>query len=291
LRGIKDTICGDIRDSIENGVVTRRVKADTNKTLSGGWMNANGTCYIGVIAKGKNLTSEYTLTGVKCNLLQTIHPNNQYTSNGSYISYNASNGNVQISVKDITTRSDLQAWLNSVDIEYIYPCEPTTEELDTDSKIALNSLETFNGATSISFDSVVQPTFEVEYGESKVGAYTLKALVETDTVNLLALCFPDYANSMDLVKFFSIDTPTKSCIVPSDGFIQFVGGTENDVPNELGYALKINGQTIYETNIPTNGYYCDVVSHLFPVRKNDIVTVTQTTYEWNIVRFYPMHTR
>ena len=55
--------------------------------------------------------------------------------------------------------------------------EETTEELPIADQIALNSLATYDGITYLEFDSEVQPTFEGEYGTSKVGGMTLESLL------------------------------------------------------------------------------------------------------------------
>lgn len=59
---------------------------------------------------------------------------------------------------------------------------PIIETLDNASQIALNSLETFDGVTYVEFDTRVQPLgFEAEAGTSQVGAYTLKALNNSES--------------------------------------------------------------------------------------------------------------
>lgn len=52
---------------------------------------------------------------------------------------------------------------------------PTFEPLPESDQIALNSLVSFNTVTHIITDSGIEPIIEVEYGTSKVGAYTLDA--------------------------------------------------------------------------------------------------------------------
>lgn len=53
--------------------------------------------------------------------------------------------------------------------------EPTYEDLPTADQIALNSLVSYNGITYLHCDSEVQPTWDLEYGTSRVGGYTLEA--------------------------------------------------------------------------------------------------------------------
>lgn len=82
---------------------------------------------------------------------------------------------VYFRVTDDTTDKEMQQVLNSgVEISYIV-AEPTFEPLPESDQIALNSLVSFNTVTHISTDSGIEPIIEVEYGTSKVGAYTLDA--------------------------------------------------------------------------------------------------------------------
>lgn len=77
-----------------------------------------------------------------------------------------------------TTVDDWASWLNANNITYHYILEePIITELSDADKIALNSIETYDEITYIGFDSEIKPEFEGEYGTSKVGGYTLKALL------------------------------------------------------------------------------------------------------------------
>jgi hypothetical protein len=81
---------------------------------------------------------------------------------------------VYLRVTDNTTEEELRQILESgVEISYVV-AEPTFEPLPTADQIALNSLVSFDGVTYLSFDSEIEPTSLVEYGTSKVGAYTLE---------------------------------------------------------------------------------------------------------------------
>lgn len=65
---------------------------------------------------------------------------------------------------------------NTITVEYAL-ATPYIEVLDTESQLALHSLKTFDNVTYLDFDSRVKPKeIEVEYGTSKVGAYTLQSL-------------------------------------------------------------------------------------------------------------------
>ena len=52
---------------------------------------------------------------------------------------------------------------------------PTYEPLPESEQVALYSLESYDTVTYISCDSEVEPTWDLEYGTSKVGGYSLDA--------------------------------------------------------------------------------------------------------------------
>lgn len=75
------------------------------------------------------------------------------------------------------TLEDFKTWLASNNIEVVYPlATPTFEPLPLADQIALHKLESFGGVTYLFTDSTIEPIIEVEYGTSKVGAYTIKSL-------------------------------------------------------------------------------------------------------------------
>ena len=81
------------------------------------------------------------------------------------------------------TVANVKEFLASNPIEIQYPlATPTIEILDTESQIALNSLETFDSVTYVEVDSRVKPLeIESEYGITQTGAYTLKSLLNSET--------------------------------------------------------------------------------------------------------------
>ena len=73
---------------------------------------------------------------------------------------------------------EFKTWLDANETYFIAETEaPTFEALPTADQIALNSLATYDGITYVEFDAEIQPTFKGEYGTSKVGGYTLEALL------------------------------------------------------------------------------------------------------------------
>ena len=75
--------------------------------------------------------------------------------------------------------------------------EKTKEALPTADQVALNSLATYDGITYLEFDSEVQPTFEGEYGTSKVGGYTLEGMLAGRNGELMG---KDYANRITALE-------------------------------------------------------------------------------------------
>lgn len=85
---------------------------------------------------------------------------------------------VKIRFDEISSIDELKAWLNSNEVyAYFLLDGEVVEDLPIADQIALNSLSTFDGITYLEFDSEVQPTFEGEYGTSKVGGYTLEGML------------------------------------------------------------------------------------------------------------------
>lgn len=98
----------------------------------------------------------------------------------------ASNGRFIINT-EIPTLAEWKAHLQANPMTVVYElAEETTEELPIADQIALNSLHTFDGITYIEFISDVQPTFKAEYGTSRVGGYTLEALLTARNADLKA---------------------------------------------------------------------------------------------------------
>lgn len=82
--------------------------------------------------------------------------------------------------QNFTTSAEMNSYIASLEtpIEVTYElATPTTEALPIADQIALNSLATYDGITYVEFDSEIQPTFKAEYGTSKVGGYTLEAML------------------------------------------------------------------------------------------------------------------
>lgn len=101
-----------------------------------------------------------------------------YFGNGNIGESNPSETIYAVFSENDMTVAECRALLSSNPITFVCVlAEPTTEELPIADKIALNSLATYDGITYVEFDSEIQPTFKAEYGTSKVGGYTLEAML------------------------------------------------------------------------------------------------------------------
>lgn len=123
--------------------------------------------------------------GVLCNRLVEKTANDLYNYNEDGLACsNSTAGNIRFrftSLAEITSVAELKAklveWYTEGEpLIVVSPTsEPTFEPLPTADQIALNSLVSFDGVTYLSCDSEVDPVIDVEYGTSKVGAYTLES--------------------------------------------------------------------------------------------------------------------
>lgn len=125
-------------------------------------------------------------TGIVPNILCThLRPirNNVAAFVDGTITIGNSKNKIVVTLNEVTNVPTARAWLqaNPITVEYEL-LEETLTPLDTESQLALNSLETFDTVTYIEVDSKVKPTsISGEYGTSKVGAYTLKCMNDNDT--------------------------------------------------------------------------------------------------------------
>lgn len=174
---------GDVQDVIEDGKVKRRF-AKLRITSALGWS----------VATTGSLAWAYTAGLTDFKFVKTISSKqfgnaisnissftDQFPKNNAFSLWydNAYNG-YRLSFCNNYT-ADLEAWKQYIDSNEVYVvyeiAEEVTEDLPLADQIALNSLATFDGITYLEFDSEIEPTFEGEYGTSKVGGMTLESLL------------------------------------------------------------------------------------------------------------------
>lgn len=163
---------GDVQDVIEDGKVKRRIG---KVRLSGDWSwNKHGA---GSGFYTYQSLGQASMSDGKNGIFTHFTVGNLTADKKAFFGF-ASGGNVQLRHDALTSTDALKEWLNANEV---YACfllaEEVIEELPLADQIALNSLSTYDGITYLEFDSELQPTFEGEYGTSKVGGYTLEALL------------------------------------------------------------------------------------------------------------------
>lgn len=118
---------------------------------------------------------------VLCNMFSVATESETYTKTKEGISID-SVGRIYIydvAYLDSSLEANINAWkahLVEKQMTVLYElAEEVFEPLTEADQIALNSLVSFNTVTHIITDSGIEPIIDVEYGTSKVGAYTLDA--------------------------------------------------------------------------------------------------------------------
>ena len=144
--------------------------SDIKSVFASSVANPNGNVYIITFASSSTNILWTTRQRTSGDSIATIGAN-------EYLSRPQSGVSGQINVyfvSDATTTEDALAEIKAEASDIYYALnEPVETELPTADQIALNSLKSFDGTTYLYCDSEVQPTMEIEYGTSRVGALTL----------------------------------------------------------------------------------------------------------------------
>lgn len=161
------------RHTIDLGTLTWRLASN------GRWESNKLTEYL-----AKQVASTELHNLLCTNYLADTYINIQEGVNNNRITIYKDGAYIEICDKAYTDATEFKNSLSGVMLEYEL-ATPTTETLDTTSQIALNSLETFDGATYINVDSRTLPSeIKGEYGTSKVGARTIKNELKNDTLEI-----------------------------------------------------------------------------------------------------------
>lgn len=190
LRGI-----GGANDELvkRDGVwgVLRRF-AETTFNGSESW-NKNGTGTTDVyrfytqLPLAKRVTNASLVANALCDSYNVVSGANTYDLKDGFA---ISTGNAVFVYDKDYNSGDVSAWkshLAESPVTVVYErAEPIFEELSVDNQIALNSIETFADTTHIIVDSYI-PTSGIlsEYGTTKIAAYTLKSLLNSESNKVL----------------------------------------------------------------------------------------------------------
>lgn len=185
-------------------------------------------------------------------------------------------GNGKVTIRDnqknavLSSLDDFRVFVdnNPFYIEYRI-AEPIIEELPLEDQMALNSLETFDEFTRISFDSMVDPSFEVEYGRISTSSYAIKAFNQAEnalhTIEFVKDNFDAKENTVytvlsDAVDFNTLTTPGRyyctsnyntNAPTHANGFLDVL--VSNDERGTIKHIYRT--ETVEYTRIVYNGLF------------------------------------
>lgn len=197
---------GDVQDVIEGGKVKNEYALcvlDGTKNISRSPQEKDSTTYrfyisdANVQSKIKKPASNKVADILSDALIPKSSDNVYWSSEGISVD---SNGNFQVyheKFKNYTVEQ-MREFLTNTPISVVYRlATPTTETLPIADQVALNSLATYDGITYLEFDAEIQPTFDGEYGTSKVGGYTLEGMLAGLNGELLAKSNLERINALE----------------------------------------------------------------------------------------------
>ena len=176
---------GDVQDVFVDGKITKRLgRIVFDGSDDEGWYDEklhNDATKYRVLAPFSNYKKPLdadTVPTLLCDAYIVNTPNENYFGNDG-ITVGLGDGLVVVCDKNYNT-SDISKWkahLQANPITIVYELDtPITEAFPIADQVALNSLNTCDGVTYLEIDSALEPTFEVEYGTSKLGGYRLESL-------------------------------------------------------------------------------------------------------------------
>ena len=189
---------GDVQDVIRDGVIKRRFKKIVFNGSEGWHEQATGVSgrlrFALDIADGKN--DGKIMSNSLSNELTYLQLYNSNADN--VIALHNTVGTIQCVATNYADANAWKTYLASNPMTVVYElAKEVVEDLPLADQIALNSLETYDGITYLEFDSEVQPTFEGEYGTSKVGGYTLEGMLAGLNGELLAKSNADRLSALE----------------------------------------------------------------------------------------------
>lgn len=177
----------DVKDyiDVERGKVVRKFvervfdgSDDENWVVTG--TNTDGVYRLecaSLVGTVKPALNNSTVANIMCDSYIATTAENTYQKKAG-ISISTGKGYTHVYDENFNT-SDISLWkahLASKSITVVAElATPIEEDLPTADQIALRNLSSFDTVTYISSDSEIEPSWNLEYGTSKVGAYTLEA--------------------------------------------------------------------------------------------------------------------
>lgn len=194
---------GDVQDKIVGGNVVRKFKEvvfDGSDEESWSIQASNDSTVLFRMNNGLYTTygcrlNDYS-TGYLCSHTKPNSTNagGTQTDIGSYVYTNTFR--IRVPIELASTADEFIAWLSDNHITCIFPLQnEETEPLPLADKLSLSSLPTYNTVTHLSTDAEIEPTYELKYGTSEVGGYTLEGLLTGRNAELLAQSNAEVAQS------------------------------------------------------------------------------------------------
>lgn len=140
----------------------------------------------------------------------------------------------------ITSVADAQTWLDSADLIIDYTCEPYTEPITSEQAQALLSLKTYDEASYISSTGSVEPSVDLEYAKSEMGAKALTGHNEAYIAQELEGVY-GVKNFLDLSLGRSDIPPGITTTFTEDGGIHISGQRTDSQTSDWGLNYTIKG--------------------------------------------------
>lgn len=148
--------------------------------------------------KSKGATAD-TVANLLCTAYTAVRSDSKGTYGSNRGISGVQSGVIYIYDENFNTSDSLDAWkakLSELPIAIVYElAEEEIESLPTADQIALNSLPTYSTITHLSTDAEIEPTYELKYGTSEVGGYTLEGLLTGRNAEMLAQSNAEVAQS------------------------------------------------------------------------------------------------
>ena len=175
MNGVQDVITPK---EINRKWAKKRIVSSMNISHEAGWAYPNAVFIASFFPTGVKVSDYTTVANILCTHAITAPPANIANGSAKNAVGQGGDDNLFFSFENCTTVEEVKAFLDTNEVYVYYQlATPTTEALPIADQIALNSLATYDGITYVEFDAEIQPTFKGEYGTSKVGGYTLEALL------------------------------------------------------------------------------------------------------------------
>lgn len=176
MNGVQDVITPK---EVNRKWTKKRITSSMNISHEAGWAYPNAVFIASFFPAGVKVSDYTTVANILCTHAVTAPPANIANGSAKNAVGQGGDDNLFFSFENCTTVEEVKAFLDENEVYVYYQLRtPTTEALPIADQIGLNSLATYDGITYVEFIyEGPQPTLKAEYGTSKVGGYTLEAML------------------------------------------------------------------------------------------------------------------